>query len=157
MSLEDCGMHIWLAVLIALTVPTLHAEADDTRDEAAVRELIDKLTEAYNRHDTKAVAALFEPEADIVSINTYRGPTGIERFFSGMNGDPIESPAKTTPIRFLTEDVAIIDMDTELPGMKCSDVKPLPTMKFQAAFIAKRINGKWLFTALRIRTRTTSP
>ena len=151
-------MRIWLCVLIAFIVPTLQAGgSDDARDEAAVRELVDRLTVAYNRHDAKAMAALFEPEADIVSINTYRGPAGIEMFFSGMNGDPIESPSKTVPLRFLTKDIAIIDMDLELLGMRGSDGKPLPTMKFHAAFIAKKIKDKWLFTALRIRTLTTSP
>jgi len=151
-------MRIWLCVLITFIIPTLEAGGSaDARDEAAVRELVDRLTVAYNRHDAKAVAALFDPEADVVSINTYRGQTGIERFFSGMNGDPIESPSETVPLRFLTKDVAIIDMDMELPGMRGSDGKPLPTMKFQAAFVAKKVDDEWLFAALRIRTLTTSP
>jgi uncharacterized protein (TIGR02246 family) len=157
MTREVIEMRIWLIVLVFLVVPILPAHGtEDARDEAAVRELIDQLTAAYNRHDAKAVTALFESEADIVSINTYRGPAGIERFFSGMNGDPIESPSKTAPIRFLTHDVAIIDMDTELPGMRGSDGQPLPVMKFQASFIAKKVDDKWVFTALRIRSLTTS-
>ncbi len=151
-------MRIWLCFLITCIIPTLQAGGtSDDRDEAAVRELVDRLTAAYNRQDAKAMAALFDPEADVVSINTYRGRVGIELFFNGMNGDPIESPSKTSPLRFLTKDVAIIDMDTELPGMRGTDGKPLPTMKFQAAFVAKKVNGKWLFAALRIRTLTTSP
>lgn len=150
-------MRIWFCVLIAFIIPSLQAGGSiDDRDEAAVRELVDRLTAAYNRKDAKAVAALFDPEADVVSINTYRGRAGIERFFSGMNGDPISSPSKTAPLRFLTEDVAIIDMDMELPGMRGSDGKPLPTMKFQATFVAKKVNDQWLFAALRIRTLTTS-
>ena len=79
-------------------------------------------------------------------------PSGVQRACTKR-----ESPSKTAPIRFLTKDVAIIDVDTELPGMRGSDGKALPIMKFQAAFIAKRVNSEWLFTALRIRTLTTSP
>ena len=87
-------MRFWFCVLIAFIIPSLQAGGSNAdRDEAAVRELIDRLTAAYNRQDAKAVAALFDPEADVVSINTYRGRAGIERFFSGMNGDPIESPS----------------------------------------------------------------
>jgi uncharacterized protein (TIGR02246 family) len=157
MTREVIEMRIWLLVLVFLVVPILPAHGtEDARDEAAVRELIDRLTAAYNRQDAKAMAALFEPEADIVSINTYRGTAGIQRFFAGMNGDPIESPSKTSPIRFLTKEVAIIDVDMELPGMHGSDGQALPTMKFQASFIAKKVDDNWLFTALRIRTLTTS-
>lgn len=151
-------MSVWTHLLLMLFASSVIVGTPTrTEDEKSIRELLDELTEAYNRHDPGAMALLFEPDADTIAMGTYRGRAQIERFFSGLNGDPIDSPSNTASIRFLTDDVAIMDVDTFLPGLRGAEGKPLPNMLLQAFFVVQRKSERWRFSALRIRSFTSNP
>jgi uncharacterized protein (TIGR02246 family) len=128
-------------------------EADDT----PIRELLDELVAAYNRHDTEAAAALFSPTADVASMSRYEGREQIGQFFRNLEGDPIASLNPTAAIRFLRPDVAVIDIDTELSGVRGANGNVLPKMMAKAFFVASKHGDRWMFDALRVRTLTTSP
>jgi uncharacterized protein (TIGR02246 family) len=83
-----------------------------SRDEAAIRELVQKYVDAREARDPKAIASLFTGDADqLVSDGTWR--RGRDELVRGM----LQSSARTgghrriavTSIRFLAPDVALVD------------------------------------------------
>jgi uncharacterized protein (TIGR02246 family) len=126
-------------------------------DEEAIRKLMDELVAAYNRHDADAMADLFTRDADAcVSLSRYRGRNQIASFFAGIEGDAIESPAKTASIRFVTPDVALMDVETTLTGLRGVDGGELPPLLIKACFIATKKDNRWVYVALRIQTFSSS-
>jgi uncharacterized protein (TIGR02246 family) len=118
---------------------------------------MDDFVDAYNRHDAKAMAEQFAPDADAcVSLSKYRGQDQIASFFARLEGDAIESPSKTASIRFLTPDVALMDVETTLTGLRGANDGELPPLLIKACFIATKKDGRWLYGALRIQTFSTA-
>ncbi len=142
-----------LTFLGAVSVHAGTAEADDT----PIRKLLDELVAAYNRHDSKAVAALFSTSADVASMSRFEGRDQIGQFFVNLEGNPIEPVSPTALIRFLRPEVAVIDIDTELTGVLGANGNVLPTMVVKAFFVASKHGDRWMFDALRVRTLTTGP
>jgi uncharacterized protein (TIGR02246 family) len=128
-----------------------------TEDEEAIRKLMDEFVAAYNQHDAAAMAEFFTSDADAcVSLSKYRGRDQIEQFFTGLEGDAIESPAKTGSIRFLTPNVALMDVETTLTGLRGANGAELPPLMIKACFIATKKDDRWAYGALRIQTFSTS-
>lgn len=145
--------------LIALFVVSLVASvspATPADESEAIRKLMDGFVEAYNRHDAEAMAEMFTADADAcVSLNRYRGRDQIGLFFTGLEGDIIESPSRDASIRFLTPDVALMDVETKLTGLRGVNGAELPPLLIKACFIATKKDDRWIFGALRIQTFST--
>jgi uncharacterized protein (TIGR02246 family) len=144
-----------LLIGLSFTVST-HAGTVET-DATAVRERLDELVDAYNRHDPEAVAAMFTSSADVASMSRFEGREQIEQFFRNLEGDPIEPISPTALIRFLRPDVAVIDIETMLSGVVGVNGVVLPDMMVKAFFVASKQNDRWFFEALRVRTLTVNP
>jgi len=143
------------SLLVFLTVSG--AAFGATEDEEAIRILMDEFVAAYNQHDAEAMADLFAPDADAcVSLSRYRGRDQIASFFAGLEGDTIESPSKTAPIRFLTPNVALMDVETTLTGLRGVNGGELPPLLIKACFIATKKDDRWVYGALRIQTFSSS-
>ena len=122
-----------------------------------VVETMDEFVDAYNRHDAKAMAEQFTADADAcVSLSRYRGRDQIASFFARLRGNDIESPSKTAAIRFLTPDVALMDVETTLTGLQGANGGELPPLLIKACFIATKKDDRWIYGALRIQTFSTS-
>ena len=67
----------FLAVLLCLTRASI-AHADQTVEEAAIRANADQYVEAYNRRDSKSMAAMWSPEAVYMDPSTGEGVVGRE-------------------------------------------------------------------------------
>jgi uncharacterized protein (TIGR02246 family) len=94
------------ASMMAQTAPGGPAE------EAAIRAVVKSYVDARENRDTKAVAALFTPDADqLVSTGEWR--RGRDTLVRGAMGSSERNPGSRTitadTIRFLTSDVAIAD------------------------------------------------
>jgi uncharacterized protein (TIGR02246 family) len=142
-----------LLVLLAVSGAAFGA----TEDEEAIRKLMDEFVAAYNQHDAEAMADLFAPDADVcVSLSRYRGRDQIASFFAGLEGDAIESPSKTAPLRLLTPNVALMDVETTLTGLRGANGGELPPLLIKACFIATKKDDRWVYGALRIQTFSSS-
>jgi ketosteroid isomerase-like protein len=66
-------------VVFFLVVSAAHSQTqvNTAADEAAIRQILDARNAAYNRHDAKALAATYAPDADLV--------TGTGRLVSGRS------------------------------------------------------------------------
>ena len=119
------------------------SRADQAEDEAAIRKSDVAYVEAYNKHDAKALAALWSPEAVYVDPETGEEAVGREEIekefaetFKGLKDAKLEVDAKS--IKFLSPNVAV-----ENGTARVVRPKEEPDESTYAALFVKR-DGKWL-------------
>jgi uncharacterized protein (TIGR02246 family) len=117
--------------------------ADQSEDEAAIRKSDDAYTDAYNKHDAKALAALWSPEAIYVDPETGEQAVGREAIekefaetFAGLKDAKLEVAVKS--IKFLSPNVAV-----ESGTARVVRPKEEPDESTYSALFVKR-EGKWL-------------
>ena len=94
------------------TAATINAASEDSKNEAAIRRVIQHYVDAREASDPKAIELLFTPDADqLVSDGTWR--KGRRHLVAGVLESSRRNPAKRTivveSIRLLTPDVALAD------------------------------------------------
>ena len=95
----------------ASTVAQAPAKTAEQPDEAAIRRVVDAFTKAYNAGDSKAIGALFSPDAEIISEDgtAQQGREMIEAEFSNVFKDHPKSriEVEVKSIWFVNPTVAI--------------------------------------------------
>jgi uncharacterized protein (TIGR02246 family) len=108
---------------------------------------------AWNNHNAKALADLYAPDGDRISASGvhYVGRKQIEqsyvKAFAGVYKTSSVKDESTT-LRFLTADVALVDVDDML-----TTVKPGETVHHHVASIYVKQNGQWTMVAERATTK----
>jgi uncharacterized protein (TIGR02246 family) len=132
----------------------LWSPTDHVEDERAIRAAVDEATAAWNAGDAAGYAARFAADA------TFTGVTGVtavgQRAFESWNQSLLSagfrgSHLKQTVrhVRFVSKDVAVVDIDTELTGFTTAPpgVKTWPDgvlrTRLQEVFV-KSVNGWWI-------------
>ena len=117
--------------------------ADQADDEAAIRKSDNAYVEAYNKHDAKALAALWSPEAVYVDPETGDEAVGREEIekefaetFKGLKDAKLEVDVKS--IKFLSPNVAV-----ESGAARVVSPKEKPDESTYKALFVKR-DGIWL-------------
>jgi uncharacterized protein (TIGR02246 family) len=117
--------------------------ADQAADEEAIRKSDEAYVEAYNKHDAKALAALWSPEAVYVDPDTGEEAVGREEIekeftdtFANLKDSKLEVKADT--IKFLSPNVAV-----ESGTARIIRPKEEPDESNYSALFVKR-DGKWL-------------
>src|SRR5262245_16339991 len=111
--MKNCCLSLVPVVsLCALLIAPAICRADQTEDEAAIRKSDDAYVEAYNKHDAKAVAELWSPEAVYVDPDTGEEADGreaiqkeFEQTFAESGDAKLELDVKA--IKFLSPNVAV--------------------------------------------------
>lgn len=136
------------------------AGADRVSEKEAILKVVQQYVEAYNQRDVAAIRALFDKDADIVTlVAAYRSLEEIERFFdsSMARGGTIRlSSLGPRSLRFLRPDVAILDVGWETTGVCAFDGKEMPPLHRMGTFVLAKNRGRWVFSAMRLRTYTIS-
>jgi len=142
----------WILVLLGVLLVTLPARSQTqlgtASDEAAIRKILDARDVAYNRHDARALAATYAPDADLI--------TGTGRFVSGraaIQQNYAESFAgvdknasvtiNSSKVRFLTSDTALLDLDGVTTGRADGAIKT------HATWVYVKRSGVWMVVAIR--------
>lgn len=92
-----------------------------TGDEAAIRQLMSELTDAWNRGDAEAFGARYRADGTFTNVN---GTFHVGRDeFNQRHAEVFAGPFKQTALslkprllRFISPDVAVIDVDVGLSG-----------------------------------------
>lgn len=111
---------IILAVSSAWGAP---AETPAVTDEEAVKQVVAGMVEAWNRHDMKAMAALFAEDADFVNVigMWWKGRAEIEQQHVAMHATRFKDShltAVVAKVRLLKPDVAVAHITWNLAGDK---------------------------------------
>jgi uncharacterized protein (TIGR02246 family) len=131
-----------LSILLGLTVFS-ESRADQAEDEAAIRRNAQAYVDAYNKHDAKAVAAMWSPDAVYIDPDTGVEAVGREQIekefsetFSQLSDVKLE--VSVDSIQFVSPNVAIENGTVRIlrPGGAPEEAK-------YAAVNIKR-DGQWL-------------
>jgi uncharacterized protein (TIGR02246 family) len=129
---------------VAAAVPaTAQPPAAAAADEAAVRDIVQRYTQARELNDPKVIEALFTADADqYTSSGEWR--RGVQALIKGMRDTSARNPGvraiTIAAVRFVTPDVAIVDGEYKTG----TDSRPLWT-----TLIVKREPKGWRIAGIR--------
>jgi len=141
------------AVLLAIAMlPLATANTQDMRDEGAMRAIIAGQVIAWNAGDGTRYARDLAPDASFT--NQFGAVTYGATAFADRHTEMLATLYKGTRkkllvrrIRFLTPDVAIVDIDNEVYGVKATPgaiaVPPDGVMRTQLMEVFVRRDGRW--------------
>jgi len=146
-----CGLLLSIVALLPLA-----ASAQDTAAETAIRAIIAEQAVAWNAGDGARYASRLAPEASFTNLFgmvMYGAPAFVKRhqeilstFYKGTT-----KKHAVRRIRFVTPDVAIVDIDNEVHGVKAMppgiSVPPDGIIKTQLMEVFVRRNGQWWIEA----------
>lgn len=136
------------AALIAATAQ-MQTRLGTPADERAIQNNRDAHDAAWNKHDAKALAALFAPDADRATVNGwFSGRAEIERGYVNTFGGAFKNATLTNEspkLKFLTADVAMLDVDNIVTGRADG-----MTVKNHSTSIYVKRNGEWTLVANRL-------
>jgi uncharacterized protein (TIGR02246 family) len=136
----ECWFLVWL---ITHCLVPLSSRADQAEDEAAIRKNAETYVAAYNKHDAKAVAAMWSPDAVYMDPSTGDAAVGqeeIEKVFTDILAALGDGKIEVTvdSVEFVSPNVAIENGTVRVirPNEEPEETK-------YAAVNVKR-DGKWL-------------
>jgi uncharacterized protein (TIGR02246 family) len=123
--------------------------ADQNSDQAAIRQTVMGLQEAWNRHDMKAFANLFAEDADFVNVAGawWKGRAEIEQKHRAVHATIFRDSTlsvEEVDVRFLTPDIAIAHVLTALVGQKMADGTVVPPRRALLTQVLQKQSGKWM-------------
>lgn len=129
--------------ILAATPVTAQQPAVATGDEAAVRDIVQRYTQAREANDPKAIEALFTADADqYTSAGEWR--RGLPAVVKGMLATSASNPGiraiAVQAVRFVTPDVAIVDGEYRTGT---------GTQRLWTTLIVKREAKSWRIAAIR--------
>jgi uncharacterized protein (TIGR02246 family) len=152
----------FLAVFAAFTaISTPRAAAlpgvpSNESDLAAIKKNGAAFSAAWNKHDVKALAALWAKDGDLIDPwgVTSVGRENVEKFFAEQHngaGKLAKSTyeLKADSVRFITPDVALEDWQVVLTGLSDKDGKAMGPMMHHVVLVWKKEGGKWEIAAAR--------
>jgi uncharacterized protein (TIGR02246 family) len=118
-------------------------------DEASIRAIIIKITDAFNRHDVKARSQFYAPDADEVNVagQSATGLAEIEKFSAAAHSTRLKDATIKTlnvTIRFIRPDVAIVRETHEMSGFRGPDGAKVPPYQETSLRVFEKENGNWL-------------
>jgi uncharacterized protein (TIGR02246 family) len=117
-------------------------------DEAAIRHLVERYSDAFNHHDAQAVAVLYAPDADFTNMygGSQHGRPAIERVYANLfSGRLKESHRNDTvkSVRMLGTRLAVMDANWEMSGTISPNGTPSPVRKGMLTWVMAKRGDKW--------------
>ena len=146
-ALEEDVLKI-AAICFLLLSLTAFGQSARGADEKAIRELMDRFMDAWNRHDAHAFAAVFAEDADFTNWRGVgaSGRSKIEEFHAPMfatvfkNSHLRYDDIKT---RFIPDDVAAVDVHWGMTGATDPQGNPRPDRQGLLSFVMAKDVGRW--------------
>ena len=135
-------------ICLGLLFSSAIAQTGTKTEDDAIRAVMDRFMDAWNRHDVHAFAAVFAEDADFTNVRG-QGASGrakIEEFharpFATMFKD---SHQKYTDIkiRYLRPDIAAVDVHWEMTGATDAQGNPRPLRQGLLNFVMMKNAGQW--------------
>jgi uncharacterized protein (TIGR02246 family) len=114
--------------------------------ETAVKDLLARMSAAWDANDAAAFAGLYTDSATVVTTGTYtQGRDEIRAFMAAGFAGPLKGTTSVDEqqrIRFLTEDVAIVN---SISGFILPGERAVPAgLERRATWVLTRADGDWL-------------
>jgi len=121
-------------------------------DSAGVKQCVAAWEDAWNRHDAHATATAYVEDGDFSSTTGVpsHGWKELEAHYNDIFTTFLKDAHRTDTvrsIRFLTPEIASVDIDWEMTGAKTRDGKDIPIRKGLLTWVVnKQHNGQWMIT-----------
>jgi uncharacterized protein (TIGR02246 family) len=144
-----------LAVLIGICGFCLVSQAQNAStsgDEDAIRKVVVAMTEGFNRHDAKAAAQMYEPDARFVTVRgeVMIGQPAIEKGLASILGTRAKNSSQRTldvVVKLLRPDIALVHVTNELSGLVAPDGQTLPSQQENSLRVFVKESGVWRVAA----------
>jgi uncharacterized protein (TIGR02246 family) len=144
-----------IACAIVATLTACSADSMHTReqDEAAIRRIEQAYDRAWNAADVPALMALMAPAAVVVNPigEVATGHVEIRRVLTEFLSGPAHGSTHASiiaAIHFVTEDVAIVDGEARLEGVRTSEPSP-SSVVHRFTDVLVRTDGRWSIAQVR--------
>jgi uncharacterized protein (TIGR02246 family) len=122
--------------------------AGNAESERAVREIVDGLAVAWNRHDAGGFVACFAEDADFTNVfgMSVKGRGAIEALHEPIFRTIFKDSRldiSETRIRFLRPDLAAVDVRWTMSGARDPQGREWPNRRGLLNFIATETRGVW--------------
>lgn len=129
-------------------IPTVVLAQQSGTDEQAIRTVLGHFTDAWNRHDVKAFAAVFAEDADCTNWrgDGARGRAGIEAMHAPVFSTVFKNIRQEhtyIKIRFIRPDVAAVDVQWRMTGATDPQGTPRPERQGLLSFVMASHAGQW--------------
>jgi uncharacterized protein (TIGR02246 family) len=123
----------------------------EEKDRAVIAQTVAALADAWNKHDVHAFSLTFTEDADFTNVAGVhaRGRTNIESLHAGVFASVFKDSHQTAQlrrIRFLTPELATVDVDWQMSGATTPDGTPRGNRRgLINCIVSKQSDGSWLF------------
>lgn len=144
--------------LLALLIPMMFAAAGGAAggaaDDKPIKDRLDEFQSAWNKDDTKAMAALFADDGTLINpFGTFaQGREAITKVFVQEHTGPFKATkyaGSDVKIQWVTPDVAIADLTANISGVHATDGSSAPDYPHHVTWVFVKKDGKWLASAAR--------
>jgi uncharacterized protein (TIGR02246 family) len=142
---------LMVSLLVLLCIATSRAQKQpdsNDADSTAIKHTIGDWSGAFDRHDAHECALRFVDDADFVSVSglTFHGRKAIEDHYVSSFSSTLKDAHRTDTvksIRFLSPDIASVDVDWEMTGARTADGSERPPRKGLLEPVLVKQNGQW--------------
>ncbi len=136
-----------LSLLITSTIANVNGQVK--KNKAAILATLAKGVEAWNTHNSVAFSEKYTSDADFTNVlgQSAHGRQNIDKFHSPLFSTVFKESKLTYTniiIRFLTADIAAVDIRWNMTGVTTPDGVPRPRREGLANLIMMLEKGSWL-------------
>lgn len=146
------GKFWFLALTFFLIATAVRAQAGNSRDEQAIRQVEARWQTAWNHHDIATMASLFAPEAGVVNLagEWFKGREEFARSLESLHSGKVKESIWQTQdidIKFLTPEIAIVHVHFSSHGDRNPDGSPMPPRRGILMRVEVKRGGHWMIVA----------
>jgi uncharacterized protein (TIGR02246 family) len=117
--------------------------------------VLQQFSERWNAYDTRGLASLFEPDADLTNAfgMTASGREAIEKFHAALFSSLFKNSrftAEATRMRAIRPDVVMVDLRWNVTGMKVRAENPAGEMNGLMALLLTKHPDGWRITTMHV-------
>jgi len=145
------GLVVFLFVSFSAAFSWAQMPPNMDADSAAIKQCVAAWEDAWNRHDAHATAIRYVEDGDFSSTTGIpsHGWKELENHYNEIFTTFLKDAQRTDTvksIRFLTPEIASVDIDWQMTGAKTRDGKDAPNRKGLLTWIVTKHNGQWMIT-----------
>jgi uncharacterized protein (TIGR02246 family) len=142
-----------ILLLLSLAVPVSQAQmqSGSDADSAAIKKAVAAFSDGFNHHDPHAVVARYVEDGDFSGLSgvVSHGSKELEQHYVSVFTGALKNVHSTftvTRIRFLTPDMAGVDLTWKAEGALAADGSVSPVRNGLINLVMTKHNGQWLIT-----------
>ena len=145
------GLAISLCLVFSSALMWAQMAANSDADSAAIKQCVAAWEDAWNRHDAHATATAYVEDGEFSSTTGVpsHGWKELEAHYNEIFTTFLKDAHRTDTvrsIRFLTPEIATVDIDWQMTGAKTRDGKDAPNRKGLLTWVVTKHNGQWMIT-----------